>query len=175
MCRTFPGVHRHDVSGSQPTGEKRLRVCPRSLKHCRSLHVHQRLPKARAAGQSSAAVLLPLSAFAASLTSLLLHLLQDFMISLILPDWFRTSSFFLKQLASMGHHAEVCSGKKNEPAKSNIYNVTENTHTNTHTFWLFLLKHLTLNSFKYVWYHSFFSNIIVINNTTIHLFDIYLF
>lgn len=117
VCRTFPGVHRHDVSGSQPCGEKRLRVCPRGLENRRSLHVHQRLPEARAAGQSSAAASLPLTASSASLTSLLLLfllllLLQDLMISLILPDWLRTSSFFLTRLASMGHHAEVCREKK---------------------------------------------------------------
>uniref|UniRef100_H3D2I3 Hydroxysteroid (20-beta) dehydrogenase 2 n=1 Tax=Tetraodon nigroviridis TaxID=99883 RepID=H3D2I3_TETNG len=40
------------------------------------------------------------------------HALQDLMISLILPDWLRTSSFFLTQLASMGHHAEAGTGKK---------------------------------------------------------------
>lgn len=117
VCRTFVGVHQHDVSGSQPCGEKLLGVCPRSLGHCGPLHLHQRLPEPRAAGQSSAAASLAPSAAAGSLTSLLLlllllFLLQDLVISLILPDWLRTSSFFLRWLASVGPIVKAGGGKK---------------------------------------------------------------
>lgn len=111
VCRSFLGVHQHDISGSQPCGEKRLGVRPRGFEHCGSLHLHQWVPEPRLAGQSCAAVPLTLSAAAACITPpLLLH--QDLVLSLLLPDWLRTSSLFLRQLTRIGRRAKACRGKK---------------------------------------------------------------
>ncbi|TWW74849.1 Very-long-chain 3-oxoacyl-CoA reductase [Takifugu flavidus] len=47
-----------------------------------------------------------------STSGCLSHALQDLILSLLLPDWLRTSSFFLRQLTRIGRRAKACRGKK---------------------------------------------------------------
>lgn len=104
VCCPLLGVHQYDQHESQQSGEERCRVCPWSLEHCGLLQLHQRLSVPRTPGQrlKKLIIMLILSACSNCLTVSSPIVLQNLVLTLLLPDWLRMSSILVKRLSKLG-------------------------------------------------------------------------